>query len=204
MVSVGKVGDSTVRRRYTIRAFDSTARRVTLDVLLHGDGPGARWATSAGPGDHLEAIGPRGKVTLDGSARTHLFVGDEAFAPAAFVMTEARPPGTRSIILIEVDSKEDQLGLELPGPNDRLRWVHRSGPDGLESSGADGARLLSAMAEIEIDPSGAHAYVGGELRTVSALRQALLAMGFAADQLSTKPYWRAGSANANHGEPDRE
>ncbi len=29
-------------------------------ALLHGDGPGARWAGAARPGDELEAVGPRG------------------------------------------------------------------------------------------------------------------------------------------------
>ena len=34
-------------------------------------------------------------------------------------------------------------------------------------------------------------------------RQALVERGLAAEQLSAKAYWRAGAANADHGEPER-
>ncbi len=35
------------------------------------------------------------------------------------------------------------------------------------------------------------------------MRQALLARGMEAGQISAKPYWRVGRANAAHGEPER-
>jgi NADPH-dependent ferric siderophore reductase len=38
---------------------------------------------------------------------------------------------------------------------------------------------------------------------VAQLRSVLLKRGLAAEQISAKPYWRAGRANAAHGEPDR-
>ena len=35
-----------VSRRYTIRNLDTQARRLDLDVVMHGHGPGAAWAAS--------------------------------------------------------------------------------------------------------------------------------------------------------------
>jgi NADPH-dependent ferric siderophore reductase len=198
MVSVTNATGLKVRRRYTIRALDAAAGTLVLDVLLHGDGPGARWAAAAAPGDHVEAIAPRGKVTLNPGATWHLFVGDEAFAPAAFAMTEAHSPTSRSTILLEVDAQDDELQFSPPAASDRLHWVHRS------SAAGPASPLLSALAELELAPEGMHAYLGGELRTVASLRSALMAIGFEARQLSPKPYWRSGSSNADHGEPERD
>jgi len=66
---------------------------LTLDIVLHGDGPGERWVRSARPGDKIEGIGPRGKITTSAAADWHLFIGDESALPAMFAMTEALPPG---------------------------------------------------------------------------------------------------------------
>ena len=43
-------GETTYRRRYTIRSFDQAAASLDIDVVLHGDGPAAAWAASVQPG----------------------------------------------------------------------------------------------------------------------------------------------------------
>jgi len=77
MLLVAAQGNRPVRRRYTIRELDRAARLLTLDIVLHGDGPGERWVRSAQPGDRIEGIGPRGKITTSATAGWHLFMGDE-------------------------------------------------------------------------------------------------------------------------------
>src|SRR5580692_360535 len=57
-------GDRVVNRRYTVRSFDPALQTVTIDVSLHGAGPGTDWIAAARPGDRIDAIGPRGKVTV--------------------------------------------------------------------------------------------------------------------------------------------
>src|SRR5580704_11031397 len=63
-----QTGDRVVNRRYTIRSFDRTRAAVTIDVSLHGAGPGTDWIRSARMGDRIDAIGPRGKITLQEEA----------------------------------------------------------------------------------------------------------------------------------------
>jgi len=90
MLLVAAEGNRPVRRRYTIRQLDVAERLLTLDIVLHGDGPGERWARSARSGDKIEGIGPRGKITTSATADWHLFIGDESALPAAFAIAEGR------------------------------------------------------------------------------------------------------------------
>ncbi|MGH9092820.1 MAG: siderophore-interacting protein [Acidimicrobiales bacterium] len=180
-----------VRRRYTIRRLDRAARTVELQVVVHGDGPGARWAAAARPGDRVEAIGPRGKITVAPGADWHLFCGDESALPAVATMVESLGPEATTVVVVEVPDAGDQQLL-----GGTVRWLHRDGrPAG------EGTALVDAVADVALPPGRGHAYLAGELRTVAAMRKILEGRGLAPDQLSPKSYWRRGVANAPHGEP---
>jgi hypothetical protein len=142
MLAVPAAGAS-FRRRYTIRSFDPAAPSVDIDVVLHGDGPAAAWAASVQPGGRIEAIGPRGKVTVDADADWHLFAGDDSAVPASLAMAESLPDPDRALVVLEVDGPDDQqqastadgreircTGCTGPGPiRRRLRtWSPRSRP----------------------------------------------------------------------------
>ncbi len=199
MLSVPAPGGTTYRRRYTIRSFDPEVPAVDLDMVLHGDGPGAQWAASVQPGAHIAAIGPRGKVTVDPGADWHLFAGDDSALPASLAMAESLDGPDRALVVLEVDSVDDQQparahgGWEVP-----VQWLHRGGADP-----ASGANLVAALEALALPAGGGHAYLAGELGVVAAMRAALLARGLEAGQISAKPYWRHGRANAPHGEPER-
>ncbi len=94
MLRVPLGGDRVVNRRYTIRSFDPAQRAVTIDVSLHGAGPGTDWISAARAGDRIDAIGPRGKITVRPEADWHLFVADETGLPGVLAMIEALAPGS--------------------------------------------------------------------------------------------------------------
>src|SRR4051812_33198087 len=108
-----------VKRRYTIRHARPESGELDLDVLLHGDGPGAQWGATVRIGDPLEYQGPRGKLELR-SAACHLLIGDESALPAIAAISEALPPDERAVALIEIQDAAD----ELPVAAD-VRWIHR-------------------------------------------------------------------------------
>lgn len=110
MFTVAVDSTAIVRRRYTIRAFHPATRTVTIDILIHSRGPGARWAATAQPGDRVEAIGPRGKVHVACDADWHLFVGDESFLPAAFAMAEGLV-SSAAFLVLELESAEEEPPL---------------------------------------------------------------------------------------------
>lgn len=198
MLSVPATDGATFRRRYTVRSFDPAAPALDIDVVLHGDGPAATWAAGVQPGDRIEAIGPRGKVTVDPGAQWHLFAGDDSAVPASLAMAETLP-ADRLVVVLEVDGAHDeQQATAVDGRPVPVQWLHRGGaaPD-------SGAQLLGALAAAALLAGLGHAYLAGELGVVAAMRAALLERGMAAEQISAKPYWRADRANAAHGEPER-
>jgi NADPH-dependent ferric siderophore reductase len=198
MLLVAAEGTRPVRRRYTIRHLDPGRRLLTLDVVLHGDGPGERWIRAAAPGDRVEGIGPRGKITTAPAADWHLFMGDESALPAIFSMTESLPGDSVVTVVIEVPDADDEQELSAPARS-RLTWLHRlSGPAG------EAAALTAEAAEVELPPGKGHAYLLGEAKVVLALREVLSARGLAPEQMSPKAYWGRGRANAGHGEPARD
>ncbi len=195
MAVPGPDGD-TFRRRYTIRSFDPATPSIAVDIVVHGDGPGAQWANSAGPGSVIEAIGPRGKVVVDAAADWHLFIGDDSAIPASLAMAESLGEDEKVIVLLEVDHEDErhQPARSLP-----IQWLFRHGIEPASSTA-----LLTALQGMELPVGQGHAYVAGEMGVVAKIRRHLLDRGLAAAQISSKPYWRAGVANASHGEPARE
>jgi NADPH-dependent ferric siderophore reductase len=200
MLLVAVDGRRPVRRRYTIRHLDSTRQRLTIDVVLHGDGPGERWVRSAKPGDRIEGIGPRGKVFPEMSADWHLFMGDESAMPAILAMTESLPGDSDATLVLEIPATDDEQDVSAAA-RARVSWLHRlSRPAGDPAS----SLLAAEAADVELPPGNGHAYLLGEASVVLALRERLAARGLPPDQMSPKAYWGRGRANAGHGEPARD
>ena len=199
-IAVPAADGATVRRRYTIRSLQREARLVDLHFVLHGDGPAARWAAAAEPGVPVDAIAPRGKITLARDAEWHLFAGDDAALPGIAAMLEALPAGARAHAVVEVDGPEDEQPLAAPDAALlEVTWLHRGG---VEPGVSD---LLAREVAAFRPPDGrGHAYLAGEYGVVQALRRTLDETGLPREQISPKPYWRLGRRNMPHGEPERD
>jgi NADPH-dependent ferric siderophore reductase len=197
MMAVPADGDQHFRRRYTIRRLLQDVSSVLVDIVLHGDGPGARWAAAVHPGDRVEAIGPRGKVTLAEDARWHLFAGDETAVPATFSMVEALAPGAVAVAVLEASGPEEEQSPDDVRCDLALRWLHRAGEPGT------GTALPDALRDLELPAGPGHVYLAGELRQVAAARAVLIERGVSPRDIDHKAYWRLGVANAAHGEPER-
>lgn len=195
MLLVAAEGTKPIRRRYTIRALDRAALTLTLNIVLHGQGPGERWLRSARAGDRIEGIGPRGKITTSPTADWHLFMGDESAMPAIIAMTESLPPDTDATLVIEVPDPDDEQEITA-GARTRVSWLHRLG-----ARAGEPALLAREAAEVELPRGAGHVYLFGEATVVLRLREILATRGVPADQVSPKAYWGRGRANAGHGEP---
>lgn len=208
MLMVAVDGDRPLRRRYTIRALDTSRRLLTLDIVRHGDGPGERWVRAARPGEAIEGIGPRGKIFLADGADWHLFAADESGLAAVFAMVGALPPGARAIVFLEIPEPADEQDL-VTQAGVKLSWLHRISQDGGSGGGGipaagDPAVLAAALEAVALPPGAGHCYLFGEARVVLRLREVLSARGVPDERASAKAYWGRGRANAQHGEPTRD
>jgi NADPH-dependent ferric siderophore reductase len=198
LMMTAQAGPPAVRRRWTIRHLDQESGVVAVDVVLH-EGESASHLHEAAPGDVVEAIGPRGKVHLVDGATEHVFLGDQSFLPAAYVMAEAVRPPARSRVVLTVPTEGDRIPLGAESCPEGTVWVEAAGDDA-----ATGRALLAASGLGE-PADGLVAYVGGEMTLAATIRSALVRdHGWPREAVLPKPYWRRGTPNARHGEPGRE
>jgi NADPH-dependent ferric siderophore reductase len=198
MVSVPP-GISTARfRRYTVRRSDGGAGVVVLWVTTTTDGPGSTWATTMAVGDRVEAVGPRGKVALDASASSHLFVVDESGLAAACAMAEAlvAPATVQLVVAAHADSVPGAVGPQVA--DGVTVALHPAPMDDLDELCAVVARATAALRLAD-----AAAYVFGELHLTRRVAAALTSLGLDSARVAVKPYWRDDRANEANGEPDR-
>lgn len=186
---------TVVRRRYTIRRFDPGQWLLDLEVVMHGDGPGIRWAQTARPGLAVEAIGPRGKIGLEPSAKWHLFAGDSTALPGAFAMMETLPAGVHAGAYLLMGDPTERQPFDAADTTRTVTWRYENAGDGRDG-------IIAAISAAGLSPDGGHAYLAGEVELVKALKAALLATGWPPEQISAKAYWNRGRANAGHGEPE--
>ncbi len=197
MLLVGAEGRRAGRRRVKIRGRGPAARGRAGAIVGGGGGAARRWVRAVRAGDRIEGIGPRGKITTLPGADWHLFLGDTAALPAIAAMAEALPGDADAAAVIEVPGPDDEQDLSSPA-RFLVSWLHR-----LSRPAGDPELLAAEAAEVELPPGNGHAYLLGEAKVVSRLRDILGARGLSPDQISAKAYWGRGKANADHGEPAR-
>jgi NADPH-dependent ferric siderophore reductase len=199
MIRLADANGRLVSRRYSVRSVDQATDTLTLWVTIEHEGPGSTWAREAQPREEIVVIGPRGKIPLDKDADWHLFVGDASALAASYRMAESIEVPGRAIFIIEIDAPDDAVtanfdeGLGVTGI-----FVDRKG-----RALNDPAGLFSGLAAFELPAGVGHAYLFGEFHVMRAMQVALADRGFGPEQISHKPYWRAGISNQDHGEPDK-
>lgn len=179
-----RFGDKT--RSYTVRDWDPTGCRLTLDFVVHGDrGIAGPWAARAQPGDKLQLTGPGGAYAPSPEADWHLLVGDDAALPAIAASLSRIPTGVPAFAVVEVDGPEHEQPLHSPGELEVI-WLHRSaGP------GEDPTLQLEAVQGLELPEGRGQAFVHGEATTVRLVRRHLLVeRGLEAECLSASGYWK--------------
>ncbi|WP_454918342.1 DUF2218 domain-containing protein [Xanthobacter sediminis] len=186
--------DALVARVYTVRAVDRDRGEVAIDVALH-DGPGARWACAAAPGDTVGLLGPGGATPAP--APWQLYAGDETALPAIARLLEALPAAARAVVRIEVAGPAEAQELPSPASVD-LRWLYRAGaPAGTTTL------LDDALAAVDFpgDAANVRVFAGCEQATARRLRaQMLRRAGLDRTRCAIAAYWRLGHAGVDVGD----
>ena len=186
-----------LNRTYTPRRWDEEAGELSVDFLLHGEGPGANWAQQARPGQ-LVAVShqPGGAYKVDAEADWYLIGGDEAALPAVATLLEALPSSCFAHVFVEVADAEEELTLESPA-RFQVTWLHHGG-----AAGRVGRRLEQAVRDFVLPAGNGRVWVGCEANVMRDIRRHLLSeRGMDRARAHTQGYWKYGAVN--HPDNDR-
>jgi NADPH-dependent ferric siderophore reductase len=180
-----------VIRTYTPRSYDPEAGELTVDFVIHGEGPASEWAERARPGDRLLVAGPGGRFQLGLDPAHYVVAGDESALPAIGTLLEALPRSARADVLVEVIDEGDHLDVasQADGLEPRVTWLHR----GLHDPA--GSLLEQALRDADLGQED-RVWVACEALVVRDIRRHLLVeRGLDRDAILTRGYWRRGEPN---------
>ncbi|WP_141562692.1 siderophore-interacting protein [Mycobacterium neglectum] len=170
-------------RTYTVREHDSTTARITVDVVLHGDAAGTRWATGAAPGDGVELAHAKSWFRPPPHADRHVLVADLAGLPAISRLIENSAHGDTTAI-VEV-RHEDDLDY-LPKQRD-LRLIPSIGT----GNGVTDSVLPQLVAQHCSSTDDGYCWFAGEASGARTVRKFLRReQGWTTDQTDVIGYWR--------------
>lgn len=178
--------EPSAMRDYTPRLYDAARGELVIDFVLHGDGPAARWAEQAAPGQRIGAGGPRGSTVIADDFDHYVLIGDETALPAIGRWLEEMPARMRAAVLIEVPEAADRQVLSSRADVE-VRWFERDG--------AHGESLEHAMRALPAIEGDRFWWIATESGRARAMRQWLEQCGVPKDWMKAKGYWKAG-ANA--------
>ena len=175
-------------RDYTPRHHDSELGELTIDFVLHGDGPAATWAAQAAPGQPIGAGGPRGSNIIADDFDAYVLVGDETALPAIGRRLEEMPEGVRVEVLVEIPQVGDRQPLHSRA-HVNVRWLERNGIS------ADQSELLErALRELSVPAGDTFYWIAAESRRTRNMRRWLSEeRGVPKDWMKAKGYWKAGA-----------
>jgi NADPH-dependent ferric siderophore reductase len=173
-------------RDYTPRNYDAAANALTIDFVLHGDGPATVWATQARTGDFLGVGGPRGSFIVPDDFAWYLLAGDETALPAIGRRLEELPAGARAIVVVEVADAGEEQHFDTQARVE-THCLHRDGAP-------SGSLLQKAIAGLSLPSSDGYAWVAAEAATAKALRRHLVdGRGLRRDRVKAAAYWKQGA-----------
>jgi len=190
-------------RTYTPRRFDAARQELTVDFVLHGEGPAATWAAQAEVGQPMLIAGPGRSFAVDATAQWLLLAGDESAIPAIASILDVVPDGVRTQVLLEVNDATDEYELAPSRANLSIRWLHRAQPLGgpRQNSARAGVELAAAVAAFTTPPGSGQIYVACEADAMRGIRRLLLVeRGLPREWVTTRGYWKQGATD----HPDRD
>jgi len=198
----GAAGERGLSRTYTPRHFDATRRELTVDFVLHGEGPASTWAAQAQVGQSMLIAGPGRSYTLDAQAQWLLIAGDESAIPAIATLLEVVPDSLRTQVLIEVNDAADEFAIAPERSNVNLRWLHRARPiTGHDPTTPAGVELSAAIAAFQAPAGTGRVYVACEADAMRKIRRQLLVdRALPREWVTTRGYWKQGATD----HPDRD
>ena len=185
--------DKSIKRSYTVRAFDRAVRRLTLEFAGHdAEGPAMRWANTAEVGTEVSVVGPGPVKMLDPTADWFLLAGDMTALPAIAVNLSRLPKHARGYALIEIVSDQDRQSYDIPKAMD-VQWIVNPDPQ------PDKSPLDDAIRKVDWLPGQVSAWVACEFNAMLAIRRYFRdELELSKDDMYISSYWKIGSTDEQH------
>lgn len=114
-------------RDYTPHDVDPDTGAFSIDFVLHGEGPAARWAAAAEPGAALSFVGPKSSLVLPSDATAIVLLGDDTALPSIRrFFTEVDPSVPVHVAVVAHDDEH----RDLPTSGTTSLMVRRAEPAG--------------------------------------------------------------------------
>ncbi|MGB7964435.1 MAG: siderophore-interacting protein [Propionicimonas sp.] len=156
---------------------------VEFDVLIHSGGHGSDWAAHAALGSAVAVAGPRRSNAVTGEPDSLFLAGDESALPAISRFLRQRRPGTKAVVVLEVD--EVNRLVPVPADADTELTV-------LVRPRHDLVHFLADWGEGDRPAGAVLGFVAGEHAVVQVGRALFDRWGLPAESTITKGYWRRG------------
>jgi NADPH-dependent ferric siderophore reductase len=178
-------GGRPIIRTLTPRRVDRQRLELDVEVVIHGTGAAATWASKAQPGSGAAVSGPARGYTIDGEAPGFFLAGDETAIPAISQLLE-RLPANRPVHA-EIEVADPTAALPLPAhPGAAVHWrVRAPGTD-------PGDALVAAVRGADLAPE-TRAWVAGEAAAVQRIRRLFFEeRGLPRGHATVRGYWKHG------------
>jgi NADPH-dependent ferric siderophore reductase len=177
------------KRSFTVRSHDPASGMLTIDFVLHGEGPASTWAASATAGDMIWAGEAKGGYDVPPGGSHLVLVGDDTAIPAMGAILEAADPSVRPTVIVEVVDRRDERSLTIARPTDPI-WLHRG-----NDPGQTGVLALNLLESLDV-PDDAFWWVAGERTAILAIRDLLVDdRGVDRRHYSINAHWRLTSVD---------
>jgi NADPH-dependent ferric siderophore reductase len=173
-------------RDYTPRQYDSIRNELTVDFVIHGDGPASTWAERAAPGQSIGVGGPRGSFITADDFDHYVLVGDETALPAIARRLDEMRASAKLSVLVEIPEHADRQPLGSQAQFE-VRWLERNGGDAASSD-----LLERALRELPERPGDTFYWIAAESHRVRTMRKYLAEeRGVQKEWIRATGYWKA-------------
>ncbi|MCF8586911.1 siderophore-interacting protein [Gordonia liuliyuniae] len=172
-------GDDVAQRGYTLCDPNADADTFDVEFAIH-NGPAARWALAAEPGDEIAATVMGSKFEIPTvTPSEYLIFGDTASLPAINSLLDAIG-GVPARVWIEWQYPSDQSLPLRATPTTDVTWVERVN---------DGQLLREAADQLTPAP-GAFAWVACDAMTTRSVTKSLRGHGIDKASIKGRAYWK--------------
>ena len=174
-------------RTLTLRRFDADALELVVEIVVHGSGAAARWASEAEPGDRVALSGPAAGFRPAADAAHYVLAGDETALPAVSTLLEVIPADKAVTVVIELARPDGEAPLPVR-PGWVVHWPVVS------PGAAPGDAVVAALRRVPLDP-GTWVWVAGEAAAMQRVRRLLFGeRGLPRARGTVRGYWKHGRA----------